>query len=445
MSDHVFLSAEEAVSKVASGEVSAIDMAEAALARVEAVDGDIEAWTYLDPDYIREQAGALDRYRATGGPLGPLHGLPIGLKDNIDTADMPTENGTSLDAGRRPRADAVLVRRLREAGAVIMGKTVTTELAYFEPGKTRNPHNRDHSPGGSSSGSVAAVASAQVPLAIGTQTNGSVIRPASFCGIVGFKPTFGLIPRSGVLRTSGPLDTVGVFARSIADAALLADAIAGNDPGDPDSILTAAPRLHRTALSEPPVTPSLALVRTPIWDKADVATREAFDELAEALGDNCDVVDLPSPFADGHEILRTIMYASMAKNLAGYHERGADKLSKKTTDLIMEGRQILAADYLAALDWVEVLNAGLEEIFERYDAIVTPAALGEAPRGLETTGDPAFCTLWTLCGTPSITLPLLQGESGLPVGVQLVGPRLQDGRLLRTAQWLMRHVAALEH
>ena len=444
MSDHAFLSAEDAVRKLAAGEISAVEMAEAVLARVDAVDGDIEAWTYLDPEHVRDQAGALDRYRATGQPLGPLHGLPVGLKDIIDTADMPTENGTPVDAGRRPRADAVLVQRLRDAGAVIMGKTVTTELAYFEPGKTRNPHNRDHTPGGSSSGSAAAVASAQVPLAVGTQTNGSMIRPASFCGVFGYKPTHGLIPRTGVLRTSGPLDTMGVFARSIEGAALLADVMAGRDAGDPDSIATAAPRLRETALSEPPVKPSLALVRTPVWDKADAATKEAFDELADALGDGCDVVDLPSPFAQGHDIHHTVMFASMAKNLAGYHERGADQLSERTRALIAEGGQIPATDYLVALDWVEVLNAGLDEIFERYDAIVTPAAPGEAPLSLDATGDPSFCTLWTLCGTPAVTLPLLEGETGLPVGVQLVGRRLEDGRLLRTANWLMQHVANLD-
>ena len=444
MNDLALLTAEEAVSKMASGEVSVREMVDSALARIEAVDGDIEAWAYIDPDHVREQAGVLDRYREAGLPVGPLHGLPVGLKDVIDTADMPTENGTPLDAGRRPRADAVLVQRLRDAGAVIMGKTVTTELAYFEPGKTRNPHNRDHTPGGSSSGSAAAVASAQVPLAVGTQTNGSMIRPASFCGVFGYKPTHGLIPRTGVLRTSGPLDTMGVFARSIGDAALLADAMAGFDAGDSDSISTAAPKLHETALSEPPVRPSLALVRTPVWDKADAATKEAFDELAEALGDGCDVVDLPSPFAQGHEIHHTIMFASMAKNLAGYHERGADQLSERMRALVSEGRQILATDYLAALDWVEVLNAGLDEIFERYDAIVTPAAPGEAPHSLDATGDPSFCTLWTLCGTPAVTLPLLEGELGLPVGVQLVGRRLEDGRLLRTANWLMRHIANLD-
>ncbi len=444
MSDLALQNAAEAGRMLAAGEVSAVDMAEAMLARVEEVDGDIDAWAYLDPGHVRAQAEALDRHREAGLPLGPLHGLPVGLKDIIDTADMPTENGTVLDAGRRPREDAVIVQRLRQAGALIMGKTVTTELAYFEPGKTRNPHNRDHTPGGSSSGSAAAVASAQLPLAVGTQTNGSMIRPASFCGIFGYKPTFGLLPRTGVLRTSGPLDVLGVYGRSVEDVALIGDVVAGFDDGDEGSLLTAHPRLRETAMSDPPVKPSFAMVRTPVWDKAEDATREAFDELADALGDACDVVDLPSPFATGHDVHHTIMFATMAKNLAGYHERGAAQLSQRMRDLIEEGRQIPAVDYMDALDWVEVLNAGLEEIFERYDAILTPSAPGEAPHGLGATGDPSFCTLWTLCGTPSISLPLLEGPNGLPVGVQVVGPRLHDGRLLRSANWLWNEISTLE-
>jgi Asp-tRNA(Asn)/Glu-tRNA(Gln) amidotransferase A subunit family amidase len=363
--------------------------------------------------------------------------VPVGVKDIIDVRGMPTENGTVLDAGRRPRQDAALVSLLRQSGAIVLGKTVTTELAYYAPAKTRNPHHEEHTPGGSSSGSAAAVAAGMAPLAVGTQTNGSVIRPASFCGVVGYKPTRGLIPRSGALAQSFDLDTPGVFGRSVLDAAMLAEAVIGYDPADPATAPIAALRLPEAAKAEPPLPPNLAFVRSPVWDRAEEDTRQGFAELAEALGERCDPVDLPEPFAHGHEIHRVLMHAGFARNLGRYYERGKDQLSGHMQAAIEDGRTILAYDYLAAVDWIEVLNAGLEAIFERYDAILTPAAAGEAPHGLDSTGSPAFCTLWTLCGTPAISLPLLQGSHGLPVGVQLVGRRGDDARLIRTASWLM--------
>ena len=350
---------------------------------------------------------------------------------------MPTENGTPIDAGRRPGKDATIVGRLRAAGAVLMGKTVTTEFAYYHPGKTRNPHNPDHTPGGSSSGSAAAVAAGMVPFAIGTQTNGSVIRPASFCGVVGFKPTHGLVPRTGVLCQQPALDTIGVFGRTVADAALLADAIAGYDPLDADTRPLRPPRLLEIALTEPPVTPTLAFVKTPAWEKAAPETREAFADLVGRLGNTCREVSLPDYFAEGAGAQRTLMLSGFARNLRPYYDRGRDQLSDMMRNAIEEGMRISATDYLAALDWREALNAGLEQLFDRYDAIVTPAAPGEAPRGLDSTGNPAFNSLWTLCGVPAVTLPLLEGPNGLPVGVQLVGRRGEDARLLRTARWLV--------
>ena len=440
MQDLTGLTAAEAIERLARGDVTAVEMVDACLDRIKHADGEIEAWAHLDPKFAREQAAEADEFRKAGHPTGPLHGLPVAVKDIVDTRSLPTENGTPLDAGRRPTADATVVSKLYRAGAVVLGKTVTTELAYFSPGKTRNPHDPTRTPGGSSSGSAAAVASRMAPLAIGTQTTGSVIRPAAFCGVVGFKPTHGLISRHGILRQSPHLDTVGVFARTVEDAALLADALSGFDPGDPATCPAAAPRLADLARSEPPVTPSFALVRQPVWDQADEATREAFAELKDFLGDGCDEVELPSPFGKGHDIHRTIMTADFAKNLGGYLDKGPDVVSTQMREAIEEGRTVLAADYNIALEWIEVLNAGLDELFERYDAIITPAAPGEAPAGLDTTGNPAFCTLWTLCGTPAVTLPLLHGENGLPVGVQLVAPRGDDGRLLRTARWLMEKV-----
>ncbi len=223
------LSATEAIGKIRTGETTSEELVQACLDRIERVDGDIEAWAHLKPDYALDQARMLDARRQSGGPVGPLHGIPVGVKDIFDTASLPTENGTVLDSGRQPMEDSRVVSLLQEAGAVIMGKTVTTELAVFGPGKTRNPHNPKHTPGGSSSGSAAAVASYMVPLAVGTQTNGSVIRPASFCGVVGFKPSHGLIPRTGVLAQSPWLDTVGVFARSVEDAAIIAEVLVAHD------------------------------------------------------------------------------------------------------------------------------------------------------------------------------------------------------------------------
>lgn len=442
MLDLADLSALSARDRLAAGVDSAVELTQACLKRIAARDAAVQAWAFLDPQHALAQAEALDRHRQAGKPLGPLHGLPVGIKDIVDTRDMPTENGTLIDSGRQPTEDAWLVARLRAAGAVILGKTVTTECAYLVPGKTRNPHDPEHTPGGSSSGSAAAVASGMVPLAVGTQTGGSVIRPAAFCGVVGFKPTFGLIPRTGVLRTSRRLDTVGTFARTVEDAALLADGIAGHDPADPDTAPMPPPRLLETAQSEPPVPPLLAFVKTPAWSSVEADCAAGFAELTDMLGERCDAVELPSIFGEGAIAHRRVMLAEIAHNLRRYYDRGADRLGNETRSAIEEGREIRATEYLAALDWREPLYAGLEEILDRYDAILTPAAPGAAPPGLGSTGSAAFNLLWSLTGVPAVTLPLLTSETGLPVGVQLIGRRGNDGRLLRTAGWMTRTVAA---
>ena len=435
--DLTALGAAELAGGIAGGAYTSLDAVEALLARIEEVEPKVHAWAHLDPEFARAQAREADRIRQSGRPIGPLHGVPVGIKDIIDVRGLPCENGTVIDAGRRPGEDAALVSLLRRSGAVILGKTVTTELAYYEPGKTKNPHHEERTPGGSSSGSAAAVAAGMAPIAIGTQTNGSVIRPASFCGVVGYKPTRGLIPRTGVLTQSHDLDTIGVFGRSVLDAALLAEAIIGHHPADKATAPMAAQRLPEAAKATPPLPPNLAFVRSSAWDQAEGATKQGFDELAEVLGERCDPVDLPEPFTQGHRVHRVLMTTGFARNLRRYHERGAQQLSGHMQAALEEGRGVLAHDYLAAVDWIEVLNAGLEAIFERYDAILTPSAPGEAPHDLGTTGNPAFCTLWTLCGTPAISLPLLQGADGLPVGVQLVGRRGDDARLMRTASWLV--------
>jgi Asp-tRNA(Asn)/Glu-tRNA(Gln) amidotransferase A subunit family amidase len=434
------ISLTEAAESIREGRISATELVTDCLARIEEVDADVQAWAFLDRDHALSQARALDEQRALGRPTGPLHGVPIGVKDIFDTSDYPTEFGSPLWAGRTPRSDAAAVARLRAAGAVIMGKTVTTEYAYFHPGKTRNPHDRERTPGGSSSGSAAAVAAHMVPGAIGSQTNGSVIRPAAYCGVVGFKPSHGLIPRNGALMLSRTLDHVGVFARTVEDAALLAECLVGYDAEDADTRPLARPLLAATAASEPPLPPRFAFVKSPVWDQAEPVTREAFAELVEVLGEAAVDVDLGESFARAIDFHRVVMEVEMAHNFHRDYERGGDQLSERLRRLIERGRTHRAVEYTGAVAAIGPLNDGLDEVFNEYDAILTPAAPGEAPRGLDSTGNPIFCTLWTYLGVPAVTLPLLQSEAGLPLGVQLVARRGNDARLLRTARWLVKTV-----
>jgi Asp-tRNA(Asn)/Glu-tRNA(Gln) amidotransferase A subunit family amidase len=437
------LSAAQAAQQIREGKLTSEELVQACLERIRALEPKVQAWTFLDEEHALAQARALDERKRNGENLGALHGVPVGLKDIIDTADMPTENGTVLHQGRTPREDAAVVTMLRAAGAVILGKTVTTECAYFTPGKTRNPHNPEHTPGGSSSGSAAAVGAGMVPLALGSQTAGSVIRPAAFCGVYGFKPTHGLIPRSGILQLSRTLDHVGLFARSVEDLALLLEQLAGYDERDPDTRPRARIAFQKLAGEEPPIEPMLAFVKTPHWERADADTKEAFAELQDSLGDRVEEVELfPSATAawDWH---RTIMEAEMAANLEPLWLAGKEKLSDRLRSLIERGREVRAVDHQRALRRIAPTVESLDELFmQRYDAILTPPALGTAPKGLGSTGDPVFCSLWTLLGMPAITLPLMQGANGLPLGVQLVGRKNFDARLLRTARWLEKRVTA---
>src|SRR5918992_1489000 len=315
LTDLHLLSASEAARLIRHGLISSEQLVEACLARIREVESQVQAWTFLDPDYALAQARALDQLRLSGQAIGPLHGVPVGIKDIFDTADMPTENGSVIHAGRTPPRDATTVSRLRAAGAVIMGKTVTTEFAYFAPGKTRNPHNPDHTPGGSSSGSAAAVAAEMVPLALGSQTNGSTIRPAAFCGVVGFKPTHGLISRHGVLTLSRTLDHVGLFARSIEDIALLATQLAGYDEPDPDTRPRARIPFVEVAAEEPPLLPMFAFIKTPYWERADEDTKEGFAEIIEDLGSQVEEVELFPSAGEAWQWHQNIMSAEMAFNL----------------------------------------------------------------------------------------------------------------------------------
>lgn len=433
------LTATEAARRIAAGDISSEDLVRACLQRIDALEPNIQAWAFLDPEHALEQARAADALRREGKGVGPLHGVPVAIKDIIDTADMPTENGCPIFKGRRPDSDATCIAALRRAGAVVMGKAVTTELATMTPSRTKNPRKLEHTPGGSSSGSAAAVAAGMVPLALGTQTGGSVIRPAAFCGVWGFKPTFGLIPRPGVLTQAHSLDTVGVMGRTIEDVALLADALQGYDERDSASFAVSRPNLLAVATEEWPLAPLFAFVKTHAWKDADAVTHEAFGALAERLGAQIKEIDLDLTTERGLAAARTVQGAELATHFGPLLDRAPDMISKGLTQRIEEGRRIRGVDYVAALNAREVYYAAIEAVLRDHNAILTPAALGPAPKGYATTGNPIFCGFWTYLGVPAVTVPLL--EADLPMGVQLIGARRDDGRLLRTARWLVRHAA----
>jgi Asp-tRNA(Asn)/Glu-tRNA(Gln) amidotransferase A subunit family amidase len=442
MKDLASLTAAEAAAGILRGDFSSEALVRACLARIEARDGLVEAWAHLDPDHALRQARAADAHRRAGKTLGALHGVPIGIKDIIDTADLPTENGTPIFAGRQPDADAWVVSRLKAAGAVILGKTVTTELAFFGPGKTRNPADPARTPGGSSSGSAAAVADRHVPLALGTQTAGSILRPASYCGCIGWKPTFGLVSVRGVLAQSPPLDTIGAFARSVEDIALVTDCMSAGDPQESATRARLAAPLVSALDSGPAFPPRLAFVRSPAWGEGDPEMHAAMLGLASRLGPSrISEVDLPGGFAEGLKAQRTLQFRDIARNYGPVADANPGRISAKLSEVIAEGRAVSDAAYAAALALREPLCDELTSLTEGCDAILTPASAGPAPRGLGSTGSPAFNALWTYLGVPAISLPLLE-LNGLPLGVQLVGRRLQEGRLLNAARWLGDHLAA---
>jgi Asp-tRNA(Asn)/Glu-tRNA(Gln) amidotransferase A subunit family amidase len=434
------LAAGAAASGIARGELSSEALVTACLERTAELEPQLQAWAFLDHDRALAQAKVADEQRRAGKGVGALHGVPVGIKDIIDTADMPTENGSAIFKGRQPRHDAAAVAALRSAGAVVLGKTITTELATLTPSVTRNPRNPEHTPGGSSSGSAAAVASGMVPVALGTQTGGSVIRPAAFCGIYGFKPTFGLIARPGVLTQAPSLDTVGVFGRSLEDVALVVDAIHGYDERDPASIATSRPNLLARAKEDWPLPPMFTFAKTHAWGDADAATREAFGELVELLGDKVEEISIDFTSERGIAAAKTVQNVELAHHYGPLLDAAPDLISKRLAGQIEEGRRVRGIDYVAALDARNELYATIDGLIMQHGQILTPAALGPAPKGLESTGNPVFCAFWTYLGVPAVTLPLLEAD-GLPMGVQLIGARRDDGRLLRSARWLVQHLA----
>lgn len=411
---------------MASGRLDSLGLVRACLERISERDREIRAWTHVDRQESMRRAEALDRLARTQ----PLHGIPIAIKDIIDTAGMPTAYGSPIYAGNRPKADAACVRRLVAAGAVILGKTVTTEFAYFSPGPTHNPHLRGHTPGGSSSGSAAAVADCHVPIALGTQTAGSVIRPAAYCGVVGYKGTFGWTEMAGVKPLSPALDTLGVFCRVVADLALVRQAFSGK----PVAAATQAP-------ARPP---RIAVCRTPFWAEADAEMHDRFEDVVARLRGQAELVDF-----DPDETWNTINEAQLAimmreavAALARERAEHADKLSTRLREMLEDGERVGIREETAARALATRCRNRLAQVWRDSDFILAPAAPGAAPRGLERTGDPVFNRMWTLLGNPCIALPVGRNDRGLPLAVQLVGPHNEDDTLVAHAAWLEAKLAA---
>ncbi len=420
------LSLGEAARKIASGEISSADLTRSCLARIAQMEDEVAAFAWLDGARAMECAEAADAAQRAGAALGLLHGLPLGVKDIMPTRGIPTERGSAIFRGDIPGASARVVDRLEQSGAFVLGKTVTAEFAFLTPGKTRNPWSPLHSPGGSSSGSAAAVAAAFCPGALGTQTNGSVIRPAAFCGIVGYKPTQGVIDFDGVHHFSRTLDQIGVFARSVADCAHLAAALADQ----PGAIPPAPASLDRM--------PKLAAVRTPVWARATKSQRMRFSADIAALratGALLIETELPPRFEEAHRAQRRIMYREAADEFAELARTRFDDFSPGLRAALDEGSRVSDAELAGALGMRDELARALDDFFLDFDAIITPPATGEAPVGQHTTGDPTFCTIWTLTQVPALSIPTGFGPSGLPLGLQITAARGRDSVALAIASW----------
>jgi len=447
--DLAFSSTIDLAAAIAARKISAVEALDAHLTQIDRHSEAVNAVVNLDREGARERAKQADAVQARGDALGPLHGVPFTLKDMHQTADMKTTVGFAPFADYVAKADSPVVARLKAAGGILIGKTnVATMLGDWQSdnplfGRTSNPWNRSRTSGGSSGGAAAAVATGMTPFDVGTDMQDSIRLPSAFCGVYGFKPTHGLIPRSGVLSLSRTLDHVGVFGRSIEDIALLTEELVGYHEDDPDTRPRARIPFRAIAAEAPPIEPMFAFIKTPHWEKASEDMKLAFGELVQTLGDRVEEVELSASASEAWAWHKTIMEADMAASFEKEWETGRDKLSPQLRSLIERGREVHAVDYQRALRGIAPLVAGFEDLFiERYDAILTPAAPGSAPKGLGSTGDPAFCSLWSLTGMPEVTLPVLQDSAGLPIGAQLVGRRLFDARLLRAASWLRDRVEA---
>ncbi len=418
--------ATETLAAIASGDTSAEAVTRDCLDRIEARDGAVKAWAFIDPELALSQARALD----AGDRKGPLHGLPIGIKDVLDTADMPTEMGSPIYKGYRPAADAASVAILRAAGAVILGKTVTCEFAGMHPGETTNPHDPNRTPGGSSSGSAAAVADFHVHGALGTQTGGSVLRPASFCGVVGYKPTYNIINRAGLLFAAENLDTIGMMGRTVADVDAIAAAMLNREVASP----------HAGAAK-----PKIGLCRTQLWATAQPETVAAVEDSAERLaaaGAEIVPVDMPDTFAALADMRNRINDYERSRVLAHHWRENRDRLSDHMAGQVESGTAMPYEEYREAIVLAEESRKHVDTVFAKFDALLAPAVVGEAPEGLAKTGDARFQGYWTILHVPTITLPTHRGPNKMPVGIQLVGPRWQDRQLLSVAGWAEKFLVA---
>ena len=412
------LSLVEAAKGIASGTFTSLELVTACLDRIHAREEQVGAWAWLDPDQALAQARACDRRPATT----PMHGVPVGIKDIIDTANMPTCYGSEIYNGHYPDKDAECIRLLRQAGAVIMGKTVTTEFAFYAPGKTSNPHNLEHTPGGSSSGSAAAVADFHVPVALGTQTAGSIIRPASFNGVFGCKPTYNSYSLGGIHPLAPDLDTLGAFSRSAADLALLHGVLSEQETGAPDA--------------ERPDT--VAVVRTPAWEDADAETQDYMLDFAGRLRQSgIDVIEADEELLNGlMEVQQAYLARGAASSLGHITDQHPGEARPQTRDLVVEGRRVDESFNAGLQDALARGERFLSEVFSRADLIITPSAPGEAPAGLHNTGNPMFNRIWTFLQSPCMNLPLTRGRRGLPIGIQLVCNRQEDKRLFAYSAYL---------
>ena len=421
----------EAAQRIRAGKLTGAAYLQDLLSRINAMEKDVQAWQWLDQGRVLALAAEADRADSPMRVAHPLHGIPVAVKDIFYTAGIPTEMGCRAYAGYIPDETADVVARLEFAGGIMFGKTVTTEAAFMLPAKTRNPWNTAHTPGGSSSGSAAAVAAGFAPGALGTQTNGSVIRPAAFCGIVGYKPSFGQMSARGLLPFSTTLDQPGVFARNVADAAFLASCLTSQR-----NAITPQVRPARSS-------PRLAAVRSPSWYLAQPEQRLQFEldirRLREA-GASVDVLEIAGEFDGAIKVHRTIMLFEAARLSRRAREVSREGFSAILNQALDEGEGIRDIDYREALKIKNHLQQSLAQFFDRgYSAIVTPPAAGEAPATRENTGDPRFCSLWTLVGAPAITIPTGTGPSGMPLGLQIVGAAEEENYLLATAAWCELH------
>ncbi len=436
MTDILLLKVEELVTKIKDSQLTSVEICKRYIERVNEFEKDVKAWAHLNKKLLLEKAAEADEYRRSGKPTGPLHGIPVAVKDIIGTLDMPTECGTVIRKGKSYSQNAEIIDLLLSAGAIVMGKTSTSELAYLGPSKTTNPHDHTRTPGGSSSGSAASVASFMAPLSIGSQTGGSVIRPASYCGVVGYKPTYGLISRNGVLKTSEKLDHIGVFGRSVEDVALLAKVLIKKDNYDSATVHYSTENMLDEVKKGPLFEPKFIFYKTEHWKIIEKRSREAFEYFIKSFKNNIEVFDTPSYFKDIHKYHQIIHETDLANNFALYYQKYKKKLSKYMQDAITKGNKHSAKEYAEAIDFMKRSYESYQEVFEDYHGVLSPSSPGVAPKGLKSTGTAEFNKVWSYLGTPCISLPVLQGEGNLPLGVQLIGARFDDHRFLGIANWL---------